>query len=468
MCGITGWVDFGHDLTIRHDVLAAMTATLLPRGPDAGGLWTSEHAALGNRRLAVLDPANGTQPMSAGHVTITYNGEVFNFQELRADLRGRGHRFTTGTDTEVVLRGYLEWGLGVAERLNGMFAFALWDGRAQRLVLVRDRLGVKPLYYYPTGNGVLFGSEPKAVFAHPGTRREIDADGLRELFTHTPGHTVYKGLHEVRPGTILTADRTGTREHFYWRLETAPHLDDAEETAKEIRRLRQDIVARQLVADVPIGRLAAPFGERSTVLRRELVTIRDLPQSAGDMDFPLLQLFRAAREHFTVVLPEEGADHLFGGHRPMSSTFFREDVVKTLDLEVHAADTYASAVNEIARLPGETEDEWQQRKAAYLHLTRTIKVMLDRADRLSMAVGLEVRLPFTDHRLVEYLYNARQPSATSVRTDGTLAALRTRTEELTSDHPVFELVDRSRVAGHLDQVLDLAAWLEVHQPHLKL
>jgi asparagine synthase (glutamine-hydrolysing) len=457
MGGITGWVSFGQDLTIRHDVLAAMTATLLSRGPDAGGLWTSEHAALGHRRLATLDPARGSQPMSAGHATISYDGEVYNFQELRADLRARGHRFSTGTDTEVVLRGYLEWGLGVAERLNGMFAFALWDGRAQRLVLVRDRLGVKPLHYHPAGDGVLFGSEPKAVFAHPATRREVDADGLRELFLHTPGRTVYKGLYEVRPGTVLTVDRAGLTEHVYWRLETAPHLDDAEETDAEIRRLRQDTAARQRVADVPVGRLRK-IGTTGSASRHELVRIRDVPRGPGDMDFPLLEIFRAARER--VALPDEGADDLFGGHRALERALFREEVLRTLDLDTYLADSLASAHNEIARLPGEPDVQWRERKSAYLHLTRTLPAMLDRIDRLSMSEGLEVRLPFTDHRLVEYLFNARIPGAAAPSpVDGRQAG------QLPGDHPVFDLVDPSRVT---DQALDLAAWLDVHRPHLKL
>ncbi|MEV6239290.1 asparagine synthetase B [Lentzea sp. NPDC051838] len=383
MGGITGWVSFGQDLTIRHDVLAAMTATLLPRGRDAGGLWTSEHAALGNRRHAVQDPANGAQPMFAGHATITYDGEVYNFQELRADLSARGHRFTTRTDTEVVLRGYLEWGLGVAERLNGMFAFALWDARAQRLVLVRDRLGVKPLHYYPIGGGVLVGSEPKAIFAHPSTCREVDADGMREMVFHTPGRTVYKGLYEVRPGTILTIDRTGTREHHFWRLETAPHLDDPEETAAEIRRLRQDTVARQLVADVPVGWLTKRSGD-------------------------LLELFQAVPER--VALPVEGADDLFEGALPTCD--LPDEVLAALDLDTYLADSHATAIGEIARLPGESDEDWERRKTAYLHLTRTLPAVLDRIDRVSAAAGLEVRLPFTDHRLVEYLYNARIPSLT--------------------------------------------------------
>src|SRR4051812_46420095 len=164
MCGIAGWVDFSRDLASEHGTAQAMTETMSCRGPDDRGLWLSPHAILGNRRLAVIDVEGGHMPMTAeGPVVITYSGEIYNFVELRAELAAKGHRFRTRSDTEVVLHGYLEWGAGVADRLNGMYAFAIWDDRDQELLLVRDRLGVKPLYYYPLRDGVLFGSEPKAI-----------------------------------------------------------------------------------------------------------------------------------------------------------------------------------------------------------------------------------------------------------------------------------------------------------------
>src|SRR4051812_44998294 len=186
MCGITGWVSFDRDLTRERDTLDAMTQTMACRGPDASGTWIGGPAALGHRRLAVIDIVGGAQPMSvatpAGEVALVYSGEAYNFTELREELRRAGESFETSSDTEVVLRGYLRWGEALADLLNGMYAFAIWDAREQKLVLIRDRLGIKPLYFLRTRDGVLFGSEPKAILANPLAPRVVDADGLRELF----------------------------------------------------------------------------------------------------------------------------------------------------------------------------------------------------------------------------------------------------------------------------------------------
>ena len=196
MCGITGWVDFGRDLRGERAAIEAMTATMTPRGPDAGGVWCSAHAAIGHRRLSVIDLPCGAQPMAADDAVLTFSGEIYNYTELRRELIAHGHSFRTQSDTEVLLRSYLQWGRDCVHHLNGMFAFGLWDASRQELLLARDRLGVKPLYYAARPDGVLFGSEPKAVLAHPGFRAEVDAEGLAELFgqagTKTPGHAIYR------------------------------------------------------------------------------------------------------------------------------------------------------------------------------------------------------------------------------------------------------------------------------------
>jgi asparagine synthase (glutamine-hydrolysing) len=229
------------------------------RGPDAAGAWRDTHAAFGHRRLAVIDLEGGRQPMTVTHdghtlLATTYSGEVYNYRELRGELESRGHTFRTSSDTEVVLHAYLEWGEDVTTRLNGMFAFALWDPRTEEALLVRDRMGIKPLYYQPTADGVLFGSEPKAILAHPGVRPVVDAEGLAELvaFTKTPGHAVYKGMFELRPGHVLRVRRGGVSEHRYWGLESHEHTDDLDTTVGHVRELLDDIVTRQLVADVPL------------------------------------------------------------------------------------------------------------------------------------------------------------------------------------------------------------------------
>lgn len=225
MCGVVGWVDFARDLRREGAVLRAMTATMSLRGPDAEGVWLDEHAGLGHRRLAVIDLSTGAQPMTVEHdgaaiAVITYSGEVYNYRELRTQLRGLGHEFRTESDTEVVLHAYLEWGENFAEHLNGMYAFGLWDPREQALLLVRDRMGIKPLYYRPMPDGVVFASEPKGVLAHPQVPAVVDTDGLRELlaFTKTPGHGIYRDLREVRPGEIIRVDRSGLRARRYWSL----------------------------------------------------------------------------------------------------------------------------------------------------------------------------------------------------------------------------------------------------------
>src|SRR5437588_6661047 len=236
MCGITGWISFDRDLRAERDTLEAMTRTMACRGPAASGTWVDGPAALGHRRLAVIDLQGGAQPMSvrmpAGEVVLVYSGEAYNFTELREELRQAGEQFDTSSDTEVVLRGYLRWGEGVAKRLNGMYAFAIWDGRARKLVMIRDRMGIKPLYVYPTADGVLFGSEPKAILANPLAQRAVDADGLREMLTvvKNPGQAVFAGMRELRPGHLLRVRRQGLVSRRYWALEAREHTDDLDTT----------------------------------------------------------------------------------------------------------------------------------------------------------------------------------------------------------------------------------------------
>ena len=498
MCGITGWVDFGRDLRGEGEraAIEAMTATMICRGPDAGGTWCSAHAAIGHRRLSVIDLAGGAQPMRApgeDDVVLTFSGEIYNFTELRHELAARGHEFRTRSDTEVLLHGYLEWGADCVRRLNGMFAFGVWDGRRQELLLARDRLGVKPLYYAARQDGVLFGSEPKSVLAHPDFRAEIDAEGLAELFsqvgTGTPGHGVYRGLSQVKPGTLVRAGRDGIRESAYWRLEAREHADDLASTAGTVRELLADIVHRQTVADVPLcsllsggldssvvsalaadslsrrdraklatfsvdftgsadaftpdqlrpshdepfARAAAEYiGSRHSTITLEaddLVTAQWAPLAAhdlptfGDMYVSFVLLCREISKQSTVALSGEAADEVFGGypwyHVPAllaAPTFpwaargsweplLRPDVRTRIRLREYAADRYAQALAEVPRLAGESPEDRRIREILYLGLTRWLPFLLDRKDRLSMACGLEVRVPFTDHRLVEYVWN---------------------------------------------------------------
>ncbi|MEV6522191.1 asparagine synthase (glutamine-hydrolyzing) [Longispora sp. NPDC051575] len=497
MCGIAGWADPEHPFDAAARTVAAMTRALAARGPDGEGLWSGPHCALGHRRLAVLDPEQGHQPMLVTDdgdgplLVLSYNGEVFNHTELRAELELLGHKFRTATDTEVVLRAWREWGEDTPARLNGMFAFAVWEPARRRLTLVRDRLGVKPLSYARHGTGVLFGSEPKALFASGLLRPTPDPDGLRDLFAsvRTPGGGLFRGVREVRPGHLLVLDRAGLRERPYWRLDARPHPDDTPTAVGRVRDLLADTTRRHLGADVPLGALLsggldssalvalaqlgapeplrtfsvdftgafvpgalratpdAPYvrdvvahcgvDHRDLVLdpaaladpghRRAVVAARDAP-GTGDMDTSLYLLFRSVRDHVTVALSGESADEVFGGypwfHRPLSvaaddypwryltghsgvyRALLRPDVAAALDVPGHRAAHYRQALAETPRLPGETGLARRMREVFHLHLTRWLPDLLDRKDRLSMAVGLEVRVPFCDHRLVEYAFNA--------------------------------------------------------------
>ncbi|MFI6823364.1 asparagine synthase (glutamine-hydrolyzing) [Micromonospora sp. NPDC050187] len=503
MCGITGWVSFDRDLRSEHQVIEAMVGTMTPRGPDAGGRWLDAHAAIGHRRLAVIDIVGGQQPMVAeaagAEVVLTYSGEVYNFVELREELRRLGHPFHTQSDTEVVLRAYLEWGEEMVHRLNGMYAFAVWDQRRQSLILVRDRLGIKPLYYSQAAGGVLFGSEPKAILAHPEVEPRVDLDGIREAYSllFNTGPSVWSGIREVLPGSVVRFDRSGLTERTYWRIEARPHTDDLPTTLENVRHLLVDSAHRQLEADVPRCTLLsggldstvltallnreiqhregpgerirsfavdyhdqqeqftadvlrsspdAPFAREAgefigsdhhTILldpdrlldpanRQAVVIARDSPIGVGDMDTSLYLLFREIRRTSTVALSGEAADEVFGGypwfHSPQAiaaDTFpwllvtndrqampLHPDLSAKLRLREFQADTYRDALAAVPVHDGESPEERRVRELLHLSLTRWLRQLLHRKDRLSMAVGLEVRVPYCDHRLVEYVFNA--------------------------------------------------------------
>ncbi|BCL78302.1 asparagine synthetase B [Ktedonobacteria bacterium brp13] len=263
MCGITGWVDWTDNLTHQRDILEQMNNTMCRRGPDAEGFWLAQHVAFGHRRLIVIDALGGKQPMEyvrsgqdEAHLVITYNGEIYNFQELRDELKRYGHAFHSRSDTEVLLHSYIEWGEDCVKHLNGIFAFAIWDETRQQLFMARDHLGVKPLFYAQRGSTLVFGSEIKALLAHPKIEPELDAQGIAELFGSSflrlPGSAIFAGIQQLRPAHTLTFSRERLSIKRYWNVQSAPHTDDVETTAEHIRSLLEDTVKRQLISDMPI------------------------------------------------------------------------------------------------------------------------------------------------------------------------------------------------------------------------
>lgn len=501
MCGITGWVDWDRDLTKERATLEAMTDTLSLRGPDDWGVYLSRHAAFGHRRLSVVDLAGGRQPMLRRRgdrsYAITYNGELYNTAELRWELMARGHAFTSVSDTEVLLKAFIEWGPECATRLNGIFAFGVWDEVSQRLFLARDRLGVKPLFYTRLPTGLVFGSEIKALLAHPDIEPTVGLEGLAEVFmvgpARTPGQGVFKDVAELAAGCWGLFDRRGLAVRRYWSVVSQPHEQDFPTTAAMVRELFTDAVKRQLVSDVPLCTLLsggldssaitavaagayrlegrqldtfsveyvdndrffqehsfqpnrdAPWVQRVTgyFATRHREVVLDTPELAGalgraarardlpgmaDIDTSLMLFSREVKREATVGLSGECADEIFGGY----PWFYREEMLAAdtypwsprpeLRLEWLAPELrecgalrdyprqrYAEALAEVPRLPGEDPVDARMREIFYLSLFRWMPTLLDRKDRMSMAFGLELRVPFCDHRLVEYAWNVPWP-----------------------------------------------------------
>jgi asparagine synthase (glutamine-hydrolysing) len=484
-----------------------------------------------------------------------------------------------------------------------MFAFAIWDTRTRRLLLARDRLGIKPLFYYQNDDLLLFGSEPKALLEHPSVQPVVTLDGLRQIFAgiRTPGSSIWYGINELRPGTYLSVRSSGLCETTYWKLEAVDHHDDVPTSVATLRHLLSDVVRRQLIADVPTcvllsggldssaiaaiaattaklaeqplrtfaldvvgadrtfvadplrGTLDAPFAQAAAdhlgsvhtcvlvdpvdavhpAVRTDTVKARDTP-GFGDTDQSLYLLFKAVREHAIVALSGEGADEICGGYREfhdqrpvgpptfpwlggivsharLRANVWHESLNKLLDTDTYIADNYQTA---IAAAPTTTKNDAMDERArlrSYLYLTYFLPLLLERKDRMSMAMGLEVRVPFCDHRIVEYLFNTpwsmkildgrnkgllraavsdmlpasivnREKSVYPCIHDLTyLEALQTQARHLLDDPhcDLFEVVNRraiqeatlvpvSRVRTYhrltLERALEFNSWLEVRRP----
>jgi len=259
MCGIAGFVTPDGDTGLDERVLASMVARLRHRGPDGQGIFTDGPVGLGHARLSIIDVAGGAQPMGNedGSVWITCNGEIFNFLELRQELMERGHRLSSRSDTEVILHLYEEEGLECLHRLNGQWAFALWDRTARRLVLARDRLGVLPLFYTMVEGRLLFASEVKALLCHPAVPRRVDLEGLDQIFTYwcnVGSRTVFQGIRELPPGCWLSFQDGRLSVQRYWTVPfSTADGHSRDEYADQLLRLMTDAVALRLRADVPVG-----------------------------------------------------------------------------------------------------------------------------------------------------------------------------------------------------------------------
>ena len=525
MCGICGQYNSRNSAPVRHADIKAMTDSLAHRGPDDEGYFTAGPLGLGFRRLSIIDLSGGHQPMSDQQqsVWVVFNGEIYNFPELRRELASHGHVFRTNCDTEVIIHGYKQWGDEVLNRLNGMFGLAIWDVRRQRLVVARDAFGIKLIYFRVDGDRIYFGSEMRAVCATMQEKPDIDPTSLnlflRYRYTPSP-YTILKGVQKLAPGTKLTV-QNGEYEVSRWynfKPEPFAPAKSPEEAKEELLSIYKNVIRRQLISDVPVGLLLSAgidsglllwlmnlngkswptytIGYGSTYADDELadaaasarllgskhtsVTITKsifeeaLPKIVAALEEPIAAssivpmyfVCQRARQDVKVALVGQGPDELFGGYRrhlgvrygalwgrlpnwirtPISSTVAalpRNEMLKRGVNSLATLDRMRRYQNVLSLLPegqveglfqdgllepdsGDTILECWERFGdlmestdelgglQFLEVRSTLPdELLMYADKLSMAHGLELRVPFVDKEIVEYV--ERLPANFKVR-----------------------------------------------------
>ena len=491
MCAISGMIH----LPCVEETKAKMLASMHRRGPDSNGCYQDNEATLLHARLAVIDIDGGKQPMafSFGGETyiLVYNGELYNTDEVRGELCKLGHKFSGHSDTEVVLHAYAQWQEKCLDRFNGIFAFAVWEEKAKRLFLARDRMGVKPLFYKQHQGGLIFASEIKTILTYPTVRAELDQQGAAEILLLGPGRTpgcgVFKGIEELKPGHYGYYVNQKMKTYQYWRLKDREHRENFQETAEVVRELVLDAVRRQMVSDVPVGAFLSGGLDSSLICAicadslkgqgtqlptfsvdyvdndryfvpnkfqpnsdwhyidimhtalnydhhwcvlspqdlmdalEDSVCARDLPGMA-DVDISLLAFCRKIKENVTVALSGECADEIFGGYpwyrdaevRDQDGFPWAQNIrqrqgmlakgLANLDAGEYVYQRYKKTCEESDILPGTSPQEVRMKQMVNLNQQWFMQTLLDRKDRMSMYSGLEVRVPFCDHRIAEYLY----------------------------------------------------------------
>ena len=498
MCGFVGYMNFKKDLSKSRNIIEKMNKALINRGPDEQGYYIDKNIALGHRRLIVIDPEGGKQPMiekfSYGNYVIVYNGQIYNTKELRKTLERNGFTFKSHSDTEVLLKSYIHFGNEVVNHLNGIFAFAIWNEHKKELFLARDHFGVKPLFYAIKKDTLIFASEIKGIFEYPNIEKILDNQGICELFgigpAHTAGTTVFKNIYELKPAHFAIFNSSGFHCTRYWKLHSREHNDNLAQTTEKLKFLLNDAITRQLVSDVPlctflsggldssiITKFASDYCKKEGLPPLDTYSIdyvdndknfvksdfqpnsdsyyvelmskrlhtnhhnvvidtpelasyledamiaRDMPGMA-DIDSSLLLFCKNVKKEMTVSLTGECADEIFGGY----PWFFREDALnsntfpwsiaigerqnllnpvidKKVNLKEYIDYRYNESLNEVEILDTDTEETKEKRKISHLTLNWFMQTLLDRSDRMAMYNGFELRVPFCDYRLAEYVWN---------------------------------------------------------------
>ncbi|MBR2715503.1 MAG: asparagine synthase (glutamine-hydrolyzing) [Ruminococcus sp.] len=496
MCGIAGWLDSNIDLREKQNEIRNMSHSIKHRGPDEKGEYISHDAALIHRRLAVIDIENGKQPMTlkfkGEEYVIVYNGELYNTKELRAELISLSHKFIGHSDTEVLLHCYAQFGKKCVHKLNGIYSFAIYEKHSKKLFLCRDRVGVKPLFYYKYKDGIVFGSEIKAILESKMANPTINETGLYEIFflgpARSPKSGIFKGIKALRPGETAIYKNSKLHKELYYRIKAEEHTDSESDTIEKTRFLIEDSINRQLVSDVPmcfflsggldssiicktasehykksekgqintysveyednkkyftknafqpnadfdyISKMTDDINSRHTeiILKNEdvmnalydSVYARDLPGYV-DIDSSLLLFCKEIKKDYVVALSGECADELFGGYPwyhnknilfeecfPWSrSQEIRRSILKKGVLkhgEEYVMSKYFDTTKKADKLSSDSVVDKRMREMFMLNFEWFMQCLLERKDRCSMYSGLEVRVPFCDHRIVEYAYN---------------------------------------------------------------
>lgn len=500
MSGLAGWISDNLDLTKQEQILSKMSLTLKNRGPDDFGELVMPNAALLHRRLKISqsDTAQPLTIISKGQkYTLVFNGELYNAQEVSAELKSLGFEFESNSDAEVVLYAYIQWGKNCLNKFNGVFALGIWEHNDKRLFLARDRLGVKPLFYYLydnsiQGKGIIFASEIKALLQNPLVERVVDLEGLRQIFLLGPGKKlgsgIIKNMQEIKPAHYMIFQDNSCEINQYWKLQAAPHEDNLFMTIEKTRWLMLDSIKRQLRLDASLGcflsggldssiisavasaiflskgqRLQTfsvdykdndlffeknayqPDSDKKYILQMSdfiksihhyvtldneqlgkaltlAVDARDVPGMA-DIDSSLLLFCQIIKQkNINVCLSGECADEVFGGypwyhdHTAKIDTFpwaksldIRTKLLRQPDVLKDAQDyirqCFLDTVNRTDTLPQDSAQDKHIRQMFMLNIEWFMQTLMERKDRMSMYSGLVARVPFCDHRLVEYAFN---------------------------------------------------------------
>lgn len=497
MCGFVGFANLKENISSKTNIYN-MNESISKRGPDEDGYYYEEHICLGHKRLIVVDPDGGKQPMSAmkdGNLyTIVYNGQLYNTKDLRSELEENGFTFDSYSDTEVLLKSFIFWKYDVVKKLNGIFSFAIWNSKKNELFLARDHFGVKPLFYTIYNNTLVFASEIKALFKYPGIEAKLDEQSIAELFGIGPARTaglgIFKNIYEIKPAHFGIFNENGLHIERYWKLESKVHTDNLGKTCDNVRFLLEDSISRQLVSDVPLctflsggldssiitlyaskyckkhnlpplntysvdyvdndkNFVKTDFQPNSDNYYINLMTeklntnhhtvILDTPELASaledamisrdfpgmaDVDSSLLLFCKNVKQNATVSLTGECADEIFGGY----PWFFRADALNSntfpwsiaiterqnllnpqiaskVNLKNYIDYRYQESLNEVDILDEDSMETAEKRRISHLTLNWFMQTLLDRSDRMAMYNGFELRVPFCDYRLAEYVWN---------------------------------------------------------------